>query len=114
MLTDSKGAMELLNRCQKRILCRFLGVDVIARNVVIHGATNCPPIETRARILLAKRTRRLRAILDSSEWMDHALAYTLRCTLPEPLIDGSLMDHRLLPIFRIAWKPNWLEFMMDV
>ena len=92
MCADSKGAMESLDRCQKRILCRFIGVDPIARNVVIQGVTNLPPFEVRVKILLSKRTRRLQEILDSLAWMDHALAYTLRCILSEPLPDISLME----------------------
>ena len=89
LICNHKGAMELLNRSQKKILCKFLGVDPIARNVVIQGITNCPPFEVRSKILRSARVKRLGDIIDEDGWEKHALAYVLRCTQDEPFFDRS-------------------------
>ena len=78
LLKDYHGALEFLNKCQKRITCRILGVDVIVRNVVIYGMTNCPPFEIRSLILRSARLKRIVRVLDGEDWMSHALAYTSR------------------------------------
>ena len=42
---DEPSAISLLEKCQKRLLCGLLGVNVIARNNVIHSVTGCLPIQ---------------------------------------------------------------------
>ena len=79
LLLGHKGSITALNRCQKRIVCRFLGVDIIARNDIIQAISNCPPFGVRQILLQYRRAKRFLCTWDSVHYLDHALLYVLRC-----------------------------------
>lgn len=103
LICSNKVAINKLDCCQKRILCKFLGVDTIARNIIVYAMTNCPPFDVRSDIIRAARMERLIKVIDEDGWESHALAYVLRCTQVEPFIDRSVADRtrsQILTSFR--------------
>ena len=43
LLLGDRKALHLLEMCQKRIVCGFLGVNINSRNDVVQAISNCPP-----------------------------------------------------------------------
>lgn len=47
---DGPLVISLLQNCQKRLLCGFLGINFIARNDLVHLVTGCLPIQIRSEL----------------------------------------------------------------
>ena len=92
---DEPSAISLLEKCQKRLLCGFLGVNVIARNDIIHSVTGCLPIQIRCELLIHRRLGKLESLWSSEEAYDQALCFvTKNLSGPELPIPSSI-DLRL-------------------
>ena len=89
------STLQLLSQCQKRILCRFLGVHVNARNDIIAAISNCPSIPYRHDMLLHRRTCRLISTWNSDHSSDYSLVFISRGItgtdfIPPPDFNSSL------------------------
>ena len=78
LIPPGHSSLRRIHRCQKRILCRFLGVDVIARNDIVEAISNCPSIPCRQTMLAHRRTCRLMTAWHREDHHEFALIYTLR------------------------------------
>ena len=92
---DEPSAISFLEKCQKRLLCGFLGVNVIARNDVVHSVTGCLPLVVRCEILTHRRLHKLASFWSSADADDRALCFVSKSLrgpdLPVPSsIDLSL------------------------
>ena len=76
-LLKSTEAIDILQKCQKRILCGFLGVHSNARNDIIEGISNCPSMLVRNHLLGRKRAIKQRSIWSGPDRTDYALMYVL-------------------------------------
>lgn len=79
LITDHEKALRMINSCQKRIICNFLGVNPNSRNDIISASSNCPSMYVRRQLLRHNRAIRLEKAWDSPTWYDNALLYILRC-----------------------------------
>ena len=76
-LLRNADAIDTLQKCQKRILCGFLGVHANARNDVIEGISNCPSMLIRCHLLGRKRAIKQRSLWHGPDRADYALMYVL-------------------------------------
>ena len=60
------------------LLCGFLGVNVIARNDIIHSFTSCLPIQIRYELLIHRRLGKLESLWSSEEAYDQALCFVTK------------------------------------
>ena len=72
---DEPSAISFLEKCQKRLLCGFIGVNVIARNDVVHSVTGCLPLQVRCEILTHRRLTKLASLWSAADAGDRALCF---------------------------------------
>jgi hypothetical protein len=92
LLLGDRKALHLLEMCQKRIVCGFLGVNINSRNDVVQAISNCPPIAIRQLLLRHTRAVRLSRTWNSPEWPSCALPFVLRCSFGDDLVLDDDID----------------------
>lgn len=97
LIPPNHSTLTLLQQCQKRILCRFLGVNVNARNDIIDATTNCPSIVARQSILQHRRVCKLLSLWPLDDSNEFAFIFASRGIDGDSFIAPVGFDPRLTP-----------------
>ena len=106
LLVNETAAVLRLQQCQKRAVCRFLGVHVNARNDIIEGISNCPSIQVRQLLLRNRRAAKLARIWNTPNHGEYALSFVHRGLFGPTLILANDLD--------ISKNPSELRFEVYV
>ena len=107
LLVHEPAAILRLQQCQKRAICRFLGVHDNARNDVVEAISNCPSIQVRQLLLRNRRAAKLALIWNlPTNHDEHALPFVRRGLLGPILTFENDLD--------ISKTPSVLRFEVYV
>jgi hypothetical protein len=98
LLVDESTALKHLQQCQKRIICKFLGINIIARNDIVEGISNCPAIPARQLMLRNRRAFKLSILWNSPHAEDHALVFVRRGLFGPTLLIAADLDISKTPM----------------
>jgi hypothetical protein len=104
LLKHDKSAVWRLQQCQKKIICRFLGVNINARNDIVEGISNCPAIQVRQLFLRNRRATKLSQLWLHPDCYDFALPFVRRGLFgPDLTLDHDLDVSKSPQVLRFDW-----------
>lgn len=97
LIPSGHKSLTLLQQCQKRIICRFLGIHINARNDIVEAITNCPNLFARHYMLIHRRIGKILCNWQLESSNDFAFIFTSRGIDGNPFVPPLDLDLRLSP-----------------